>query len=108
VLFRSQSARQVRNLIHGTWPWPGGQSVFCHCANDKRRPVVIAGAKLADDHGHAEPGEPGTVGTDRTIATGNGCLEILQLKPAGKRLMDWKDFVNGYRVEPGDRFAPAT
>ncbi|MFP4054015.1 MAG: methionyl-tRNA formyltransferase [Phycisphaerae bacterium] len=107
VIDWSRPAVEVRNLIHGTWPWPGGQSVFCHCANGKQRPVVIARARLADDHAQP-PGEPGTVGRDLSVATGEGRLEVLQLKPAGKRLMDWKDFVNGYRVEGGDRFAPAT
>ena len=38
-----------------------------------------------------------------TVATGDGALEIHSLKPAGKRLMSWKDFVNGRHVKPGDR-----
>ena len=103
VIDWSASAQTIRNIIHGTWPWPGGQAVFCHCANGKRRPVVIARARLADS---GDSGEPGAIGRDLTVATGSGRLEILQLKPAGKRQMDWKDFVNGYRVEAGDRFVP--
>jgi methionyl-tRNA formyltransferase len=41
---------------------------------------------------------------DGTVATGDGCLRVLELQPAGKRLMTWKDFVNGHRVVAGDRF----
>jgi methionyl-tRNA formyltransferase len=32
-------------------------------------------------------------------------LRVMELKPAGKRLMAWRDFVNGHRVAAGDRFA---
>jgi methionyl-tRNA formyltransferase len=38
------------------------------------------------------------------VATGNGRVRILELKPAGKRLMAFKDFANGYRLTAGDRF----
>ncbi|MDP7637459.1 MAG: hypothetical protein QF577_07920 [Phycisphaerae bacterium] len=38
------------------------------------------------------------------VATGAGRVRILALKPAGKRLMAFKDFINGYRVKAGDRF----
>jgi hypothetical protein len=32
-------------------------------------------------------------------------LEILEIKPSGGSLMEWRDFVNGRHVKPGDRFA---
>ena len=38
------------------------------------------------------------------VATGSGLLEIVEIRPAGKRLMMWRDFVNGHRVCEGDRF----
>jgi hypothetical protein len=34
----------------------------------------------------------------------DGFLEVLELKPAGSRLMSWQDFANGRRVANGDRF----
>jgi methionyl-tRNA formyltransferase len=48
--------------------------------------------------------QPGTVTADLTVTTGEGTLQITRLQPAGKRVMEWRDFVNGYRVRPGDRF----
>ncbi|MFW5840986.1 MAG: hypothetical protein ACOCZE_10430, partial [Planctomycetota bacterium] len=63
--------------------------------------VVLARAD-SDDQPLDAPA--GTVDPQHRIATGKGSLEILEIKPAGKRLMDWKDFANGYRVRPGDRF----
>ncbi|MDY6935234.1 MAG: methionyl-tRNA formyltransferase [Spirochaetota bacterium] len=36
--------------------------------------------------------------------TGDGYVEILQLQPEAKRVMDGSSFINGYRVIEGDRF----
>jgi methionyl-tRNA formyltransferase len=36
------------------------------------------------------------------VATGRGRLRIVEIQPAGKRLMTWRDFVNGYRLSEGD------
>ncbi len=102
VIDFSADAVTIRNLIHGTWPWPGGQAVYVSAAG-KSTSVVIAGARAADAEA-ANP-EAGTLARDGTILCGRGRLEIRQIKPAGRRLMSWGDFVNGYRVGPGARFA---
>ncbi len=90
----------IRNQIHGTWPWPGGHAVFRHVGG-KERSVVIARAESLDQTQELPPGQ---VDEDLLVATGKGRLKILEIKPAGKRLMAWKDFVNGYRVTKGDKF----
>jgi methionyl-tRNA formyltransferase len=91
----------VRNLIHGCWTWPGGQTQYI-AADGKAIGVVIARAVAIETGEHND--SPGSIGDDLTVACGRGRLEILQLKPAGKRLMEWRDFVNGYRVTSGARF----
>ena len=93
-------ARTIRNLIHGTWPWPGGQSVFVH-KNGRQYPVILARAKVLKGAAH---GEPGVLDAEGAVATGEGRLGILEIQPAGRRLMTWLDFVNGYRAAEGDRF----
>ncbi|MFP4104961.1 MAG: methionyl-tRNA formyltransferase [Phycisphaerae bacterium] len=100
----SADAEEIHNLIRGTWPWPGGQTLFVR-ENGKELPLVIARASVADGHARSEPG---TVDGDLCVSTGEGRLQIEQLKPAGKRLMDWKDFTNGYRVQCGNRFLAVT
>jgi methionyl-tRNA formyltransferase len=90
----------VRNLIHGTWPWPGGQAVFKR-RDGREVPVVFARAAVAE--GQAQ-GAPGEVDREGFIAAGPGRLAAIQIQPAGRRLMSWRDFVNGYRVMEGDRF----
>lgn len=94
-------AVSIRNLVHGTWPWPGGQARY-QPAEGKAVDLTIARAHVAETEGQTD--RPGTVLDDLTVAAGAGRLEIVQLKPAGKRLMAWRDFVNGYRVGPGATF----
>lgn len=100
VIHWSAPAETVRNLIHGTWPWPGGQTTL-HSACGKQLPVTIARAAVAEG---SDVGEAGALDAEGCVATVGGRLRILQLRPAGGKLMTWRDFVNGHRVGAGDRF----
>ena len=96
----THDARTICNLVHGTWPWPGAHAVFGR-PEERMLPVTIAsaavvGAPADDPVGHLD--------SDLTAATGSGRLAVREIKPAGKRLMSWHDFVNGYRVSAGDCF----
>ncbi|OPX21864.1 MAG: hypothetical protein B1H04_05945 [Planctomycetales bacterium 4484_123] len=94
-------AVSIRNLIHGTWPWPGAQAKYI--SPEGRAVDVILGRARSLAGGHSLA-QPGTVLDDLTVATGQGRLAILEIKPANRRLIGWRDFVNGYRVRPGTRF----
>jgi methionyl-tRNA formyltransferase len=39
------------------------------------------------------------------VATGSGAVEIVELKPEGKRAQTGQDFRNGLRPNAGERFA---
>jgi len=97
----SADAAAIRDLIHGTWPWPGGRARYVPVGG-KAIDVTLARARALP--GEPPAAAPGAVRDDLTVAVGRGSLEIRQLKPAGRRLMAWRDFVNGYRVRPGARF----
>ena len=51
---------------------------------------------------------PGTVleaaGERLEIQCGSGRLRVLQLQPAGKRILDAAEFLRGYPLRAGDRF----
>ncbi|MBI5724552.1 MAG: methionyl-tRNA formyltransferase [Planctomycetes bacterium] len=97
-------AQEVRNLIHGTWPWPAGQAEFAG-GSGKQTSVAIARAAVEPQKDVAATVlQSGELDGNLCVACGEGRLRILQIQPAGKRLMDWRDFVNGYRVAKGDRF----
>jgi len=101
-------ASPVVNRIRGTWPWPGGHADFIG-ADGRAVRVIFARARVVGTPGAAgaaeAAGAPGTIAEDLTVNAPDGRVEIIELKVAGKRRMAWRDFVNGYRVAPGDRFA---
>jgi methionyl-tRNA formyltransferase len=40
------------------------------------------------------------------IASGEGAVVIQGVQPAGKRLLTVREFLNGHRVQVGERFGP--
>lgn len=99
VLDWSAGAESLHNRIRGTWPWPGGQAVLD--LSGRQMPVTIAASRV---EAGASSGPPGTLDEALCVATGSGRIRIVRIRPAGKRLMEWEDFVHGYRPRPGDRF----
>ena len=99
----SKDAVTIRNLIHGTWSWPGAH---CRLARAVGKPVDVVIARAVAEPAPAGPaGAPGgTLDKDLCVSAGAGRIRIIELQPAGKRLMAWQDFVNGYRAGEGDRF----
>jgi methionyl-tRNA formyltransferase len=102
VIDWSADAETVNHLLHGTWPWPGGQATLKR-SDGKEFPLVIARGETVEGPVTCEPGQ---MDDELCVATGCGRLRILELKPAGKRLMAFRDFANGYRVSAGDGFLP--
>ena len=109
------TAEVIARIVRGTRPWPGAHGRFIR-RDGKTADVQIVRARAVDEARRSRTpcacGEsacpPGCVDEDRLVRCGERRLEIQQIKPAGKREMAWKDFVNGYRVVPGDRLRRAT
>jgi len=91
-------AEHVLWKIRGTWPWPGARAVFGR-AGVQALPVTIARARRAEGPARCKAGR---LDEDLCVSTSNGRLEIVEIQPAGKRVLAWRDFVNGYRIRPGD------
>lgn len=93
----SRTAVHIWNRLRGFQPWPGATTTF----RGKNLNVTAARPFLA------KLGEPGAL----TIATGQllvACgdhttLELLELQPEGKKKMPARDFLNGYRPQPGEK-----
>ena len=93
-------AGAIRDRIRGTFPWPGAWTGLCR-KDRPAVPVILGSVAMAEG---PAAGPAGRIDDDLLVATGGGRLGILTIKPAGKRMMNWRDFVNGYRVGPGDGF----
>ncbi len=95
-------AENVANTIRGLWPWPGAHCLYMPKTGRVTK-VTLARAAVIEEPPTPQPA-PGTILDDLSVATGKGKIQILELKPAGSKLMAWKDFVNGRRVTPGGKF----
>lgn len=95
-----QDAAVLHNLIRGVVPWPGATASY--------RDMTIKLWCTEVDH-HPTADTPGTVvaisDEGILVACGKHRLSLQELQPANRRRMNARDFVQGYRIEPGDRFA---
>ena len=92
----SCSAFEIHNKIRGLYSWPGASAIF------DGKTLKIHKSVLSDKSGNNIPGCIVSAGEAVTVCCGdNKCIDILELQPEGKKRMDARSFVNGYRVEKG-------
>ena len=96
-------AQKIRNCIRGFWPWPGASAIYSSGTADETCRVTFAMAQLAEPSDRRDM-SPGTVDENLNIVCSDGALKITEIKPAGRDLMTFAAFVNGYRVAPLDKF----
>lgn len=102
----SQPAFNVVRRINGLWSWPVATCVFAGPGGKQER-LQLARAQVADRQ--AEPTAelpPGAFREDRTVQAGQGCVRLLEVKPAGGKLMPFKAFARGRQVRPPIRLLP--
>lgn len=93
----SADAVDIHDKIRGLWSWPGATAVFL-ALGKKPCEVIIAKSAVSDSAG---TGEIGTLDGDLNVICGQGRLKILQIKPKGGKMMDFKAFLNGRGSESG-------
>lgn len=99
----SESSESIVNKIRGLCPWPGVQTDYLSNKTKKQFRVTIQKAQSLEPQQENQP-PFGAIDNDLNVICGSGKLKILQIKPAGGRVMDFKDFVNGRHVTPDDMF----
>lgn len=101
-------ARELTDRIRGLWSWPGANCRFV--SQDGKRDERITIARAVPYEGRSSPArgpdDIGCVTEMMGVQLADREMMILELKPAGGRLMAWQDFVNGRHVTAGDRFIP--
>jgi methionyl-tRNA formyltransferase len=101
----ARSAAEVAAHVCGMWDWPGATCRFVSADGRRNEPVTLACARPADTLTQpAEGVPPGQIDAQLYVATGDGFIELLEIKPESGRVMTWLDYVNGRHVQPGDRF----
>jgi methionyl-tRNA formyltransferase len=92
----SRSASEIYNRIRGFQPWPGAHTKF------RGKTLQLTKARPSTD---AAPQAELRVADDRLLA---GCghstsLEVLELQLEGKKRTPARDFLHGYRPQPGEK-----
>ncbi len=98
----SDPAETIAAKIRGLCPWPGAQADYFSQKSSKTCRITIAKVSVVIDDTQPEP--IGSLDDDLNIICGQNKLKILQLKPAGGKLMNFQDFANGRQTAPGDKF----
>ena len=98
------SANNICNLVRGTAIWPGAYTFL----NGELRVKILKCHVMVDGPEKNVP--PGyivvTPQRDLVVGTSAGTVRVARMQPANKQIMDANEFINGYRVETGARFAP--
>ncbi|MFA5553832.1 MAG: methionyl-tRNA formyltransferase [Phycisphaerae bacterium] len=97
------SADVLCNKIRGLWPWPGASAMYISKQNNKSCRVTFNFAE-AILHAPVSNKPAGTLDEQLNIICSSGRVKIIKLRPAGRSLMNFSDFVNGYNTKPGDTF----
>jgi methionyl-tRNA formyltransferase len=95
-----QPAEQLALLVRAMWPWPGARCRYVPSEGGKAVDLTVITATPVPITA-AEPA--GTITPVMTVVAGQGTLEIHSVQPAGSREMTWQEFVNGRRIQAGDR-----
>lgn len=99
VLDWTQPAIVLERQTRAYDPWPGTSTTW-----QGQRVKVVAARVDSSWHGSEPPGT--VVGTDAgpLVATGSGALELLEMQPAGKRVMRGAEWLAGQRAAMGQQF----
>jgi methionyl-tRNA formyltransferase len=103
----SRPAGAIKNQVRALEPWPKTYT-FWHRPDGPPLRLIVQSVALFEPLGPGAP--PGTVleatGDRLIVAAGQGAVGLETVQPAGKKLLPAREFLRGYRVQPGDRFGP--
>jgi len=97
-----KSAVQINNQVRAFYIWPGSRTRI------NQKEITLLRTKIAKNATpmNVNPGEILRTDNEKSIhvATGDGVLEIEELKLEGKCAMHVRDFLNGHPLKAGDVF----
>lgn len=93
----SQAAAEIMRAVNGFNPWPVA------CTQFDARTLRIWNVSRVNCTASAAAGTVIAAGHNIIVATGNGCLELLQVQPAGGKRMSGEAFLNSRKeiIRPG-------
>ncbi len=92
-----KSAQEIHNRIRALSPEPGAITYF------RSNRLIILRSRILSEKRNLKPGTIVDGAPGLFVATGTELLELISLKPAGKKVLTGRDFINGYRPQIGER-----
>jgi methionyl-tRNA formyltransferase len=89
-----KSAHEILLLIRGLSPYPGAWFL-----SKKNKRVKVLDARISHIENDFKPGE---VISEQVIACGNNAIEILLVKPEGKKVMEVEAYLRGNSMSVGE------
>jgi methionyl-tRNA formyltransferase len=96
-------AQEIHNRVRAFNPWPGAITKF------RGAPCKILKCRVGDEApAGIQPGQIVTGGRSVAVCCGDSkLLEILELQPENRKPVAAREFANGARLQPGERFEKA-
>jgi methionyl-tRNA formyltransferase len=103
----TRPAAAVKNHVRAMEPWPKTYTYWHRRSGPPMRLILGPVSVSTDSPTGGSPGSVLEAAKDRlVIAAGEGAVLIHGVQPAGKRHLSTREFLNGHRVQVGDRFGP--
>jgi methionyl-tRNA formyltransferase len=97
----NRTAQEIHNRLRGFQPWPGAYTKF------RGKNLKFVTVRPATEKQLEKPDASGTLrseGDDLFVVCGSGtALQLFIVQPEGKKPMNARDFINGYRPTSGER-----
>ncbi len=97
----AKKADEIKDFVRGLYPWPGAYTYW----RDKLIKIHAGKADLSLNNGAQAGAVIGVTKEDITVACGKGAFKITELQPENKRRLTAGEFIQGYRIKAGERFA---
>jgi methionyl-tRNA formyltransferase len=96
LILWNRTALEIHNQIRGLLPWPTAFTYF------QKEPLQILKSSISGPDSNYLPGHISAITKeDLRIETADGALNLLRVKPAGKKEMTGGDFARGKRLQIG-------
>ena len=92
----AQDASQIERMIRAFTPWPASYSML-----DSKKVKIFKSDVVESNHNAAAGTVINIEKESFTVACGSNALKILELQLEGKKRMDTKSFLAGYKLEKG-------
>ena len=94
--FAGRPARELSNLIRGMYPWPGCRVQLLDETNTTKARLTLA--RVRPIKGAGPRWKPGVITSDGTLSVGDGseAIEVIDLQPEGKSVMNLSAYRNGH------------